>query len=181
MRNLILGLLLAGTANVHAQSPDYILSEQGLGQLKIEMSQTEVEQLLKQKFKLLNLMDKDGPWLDTAKATYKNVPVTLYFVRHFEGEDKFEVVLYGIRISTTHFKTSSGITIGTDKSRIVDAYQSCIVTLWPDFIDDTYTKRSRTNHTASVYCDEDANALYFYMTNKKVKAIEVTRRPSDGD
>lgn len=173
MRKIMLFLLLALTTGLAAQNTDYLVTPKGIGQLKLGMKKAELEKVLGKKIQLKNLLEKDG-YSDTIKAKYKNIDVQVYIEKSWVDEDNYELVLSGIRTSSPLCKTAGGIGIGTDKLRIVNAYENSTVYIWPEYEDDTYTRRSKTKAVISVFSDEEANSLNFYLVNKKVASIEVT-------
>jgi uncharacterized lipoprotein YehR (DUF1307 family) len=56
---------------------EYLVSKDGIGELKIGMTQSEIEKLLNQS--LVMKHDKDAEaWMDTTTAKYKDIDVTLF-------------------------------------------------------------------------------------------------------
>ena len=57
---------------------EYLVSKDGIGELKIGMTQAEIEKLLSQS--LVMKHDKEAEvWMDTTTAKYKDIDVTLFF------------------------------------------------------------------------------------------------------
>lgn len=173
MKKLLLILLIAIGNKIAAQNTDYLITAKGIGSLKIGMKKAEVEKVTGKKITLKNLLDKDG-YSDTIKTKYKNIDVLLYLERQYLEEEKYDIVLSGIKTTSPLCKTSTGIGIGDDKIKIINAYENSSIYIWPEFEDDTYTKRSKTKVVISVYNDEDGNTINFSLLNKKVISIEIT-------
>jgi hypothetical protein len=172
MKKIFLLLLIAFATRVAAQNNDYIVSMNGIGALKIGTKKAELEKIIGKKITLKNLLNEEG-YADTIKAKYKNIDVQLYLNRQYIDE-KPEIVLQGVKTSSPLCKTKSGIGTGDDKIKIINVYENYTLYLWPDYEDDTYTKRSKTRSVINVSGDDSDNAIIFYLTNKKVVAIEVT-------
>lgn len=173
MRKIMLLLLLALTTGLAAQNTDYLVTQNGMGLLKLGMKKAELEKVLGKKIQLKNLLEKDG-YSDTIKVKYKNIDVLVYLEKSWLADDSYELVLSGIRTSSPLCKTAGGIGIGTDKLKIVNAYENSNVYIWPDYEDETYTRRSKTKSVITIFNDDEANSLTFYLLNKKVVAIEIT-------
>src|SRR4051812_28927800 len=88
---------------------DYIISKNGINDLKIGMTQDEVEQLLKQHFNFNAIKDSAGYWSDTVKTKYKDIDVSLYFERQYIDEDSAVMQLNGVETTSAACKTASGI------------------------------------------------------------------------
>jgi hypothetical protein len=178
MRNYFLFLLLFIGSQALAQN-DYLITMNGIGALKLDMKQADVEKLLNKKFTLTNMREQEGSWMDTVKTKYKNQDITIYFERQYEDDDKFNMVLCGFKVTNPIFKTQAGINVGTDKMKLINAYEQYRINLAPDYEDDTYTTLSKTKATAFVSNDLSENGLVFYLTNKKVVALELMRYYGD--
>ncbi len=170
--------LLAGTI-ASAQNTDYLVTFNGIGTLKVGMTQASTEKLLNKKFTLKNVNDPEGSWLDTVKTTYKTIPVTLYFERVYSDDNNFSMMLYGIMAASPLCKTKTGIGMGTDRMKIINDHEGGVIFIAPDFEDDTYTKRSKTKSSVTVTLDDSENMIVFHLLNKKVVGIEVSRSYGD--
>jgi hypothetical protein len=178
MRKLIIVLLLCFTIKASAQN-DYIVTMDGLGMLKLDMKQKEVEKMLGKKFVMKNMNDKEGSWMDTVKTKYKNTDITLYFERQYNDDETFQMSLSGLNVSNPLFKTSTGIGIGADKLKIINTYEMSRLSIMPDYTDDTYMTLSKILSTIWVYNDESDHTLVFHLKNKKVVSIELMQFTGD--
>jgi hypothetical protein len=173
MKKIILLVLVALPFAGHAQNNDYLVSMKAIGSMKLDMKQADVEKLLNKKFTLKHAAEKEGAWTDTVKSTYKNTSVTLYFERVYEDEKKYTMQLSGIMVDNPLYKTKEGISIGTDKLKIVTTYEFNRVEIAPEYEDPDYTRLSKTLVTIYVYDDTAETTLVYHMKNKKVVSIEV--------
>ena len=162
------------TTNI-VQNKDYLVSNDGIGELKINMKQTEVEKLLSQQFNFNALKDSAGYWQDTVKAKYRQIEVSLYFERHYIDDDNSIMQLSGIETSSTLCKTASGIGIGDEKSTIISAYDDNRIYMGPEYeaVNDTTWLPSKTKYSINVQDDKYDKELIFHLTNKKVSSIGV--------
>ena len=174
MKKIILLLVIAFATKLSAQNTDYIVSMEGIGALKLGLKKAELEKLLNKKITLKYLSDLDSGYADTIKTKYKNMDVILYLGRHYIDEDKSEIVLNGIRTSSPLCKTKTGIAIGDDKMKVVNLYEDYTLSIWKEFEDDTYTRRSKTRSVIFASADDSDYTIIFYLNNKKVVAFEVT-------
>jgi transposase len=173
MKKILLLLLVAFATRIAAQNNDYLVTPNSVGALKMGMKKAELEKLLGKKIILKNLLDKEG-YSDTIKTKYKNIDVALYLERFYIEEEKYDIVLQGIKTSSPLCKTKAGIGIGDDKIKIITAYENNSLYIWPEYEDEEYTRRSKTKSVITVYDDKTGNSIIFYLFNKKVTAVEVT-------
>lgn len=182
----LLFFILAATCAA-AQNKDYIISMNGLGSLKLGMSQAEVEKLLNKKILLINSLDTINPFYeDTAKLTYKNIAVQLEFQRNYNVPNQFYMQLIGIRSSSPLCKTATGIGIGTDKLKIIAEYDKYHVNIQPGFYSYYETEKGRGKSTLSILDDaastmdgSNAYTMVFYLLNKKVVSFELKAKFND--
>ncbi len=179
MRKLVILLLMAFSIKAVAQNNDYIVTMTGMGDLKMNMTIAALEKVLNKKITLKNLLNKEGGYADTIKTKYKNIDVQLYLEDQYIDEKKSEIQLKGIKTSSPLCKTKSGIGIGDDKLKIINAYEDYPVNIYPSYEDDSYTKRSKTKSTITVSNDENSNVITFFLNNKKVIAIELAYNEGD--
>lgn len=99
MKKFLLFLFMVSSMSLKAQNTDYLITMNGIGALKLSMKQTDVEKLLNKKFTLKNMLEKDGSYMDTTRARYKNTDITLYFEREYQNENNFHMVLSGMMVS----------------------------------------------------------------------------------
>ena len=156
------------------QNKEYLVSKDGIGDLKIGMKLTEVEKLLSQQFNFNAIKDSAGYWQDTVKAKYKEIEVFLYFERLYMEDDSSIMQLAGIETSSTLCKTASGIGIGDEKSTIISAYDDNPIYMGPEFeaVNDTTWVPSKTKYNINVKDDKYDKELIFHLTNKKVSSLE---------
>ncbi len=173
MKKTLVILFIFLAAKVTAQNNDYRITMNGIGAVKLGMKQPELEKMFNKKFKLKNIPEANESYYDTVKVKYKNIDLDLYLEKWFNEDSTMEVGLMGIRTTSPLCKTATGIGIGADKMRIIAVYENNPIVLAPEFEDDTYTKLSKTRSTISVSSYNEDGAILFYLTNKKVTAIEV--------
>ncbi|MEP6699747.1 MAG: hypothetical protein ABJA85_00460, partial [Bacteroidota bacterium] len=135
MKRICFLFIIVAASCSPAEKKVEIISMNGLGALKLGMSQAEVETLLNEKLTMTkNYLDTlNGSYQDTAKATYKNIPVQLEFQRSVYAPDKFRMRLIGIRASNPLCKTATGVGIGTDNLKIIADYDDYHVKIQPGY------------------------------------------------
>lgn len=179
MRKIFLLLVIAFATKLSAQNTDYIVSMTGIGPLKIGTKKAELEKILNKKLTLRYLADNDSGYADTIRTKYKSIDITLYLGKEYVDENKTDIILTGIKTSSPLCKTKAGIGIGDDKMKVINAYETNMLNIWPEFEDENYTRRSKTKSVILVYDDESANTIIFHLNNKKVVAFEVTYYEGD--
>ncbi len=153
----------------------YVISKDGIGDLKVGMSLAEVEKLLGQKFNL-KLATDSTLWQDTTLAKYKDLDVSLYFERQYSEENVYDMQLTGVSTSSPLCKTASGIGIGDEKSAIISAYDDSPIDMGPDYdmVNDTTSVPSKTKFSINVKDDKWDKELVFRLINKKVASIQAS-------
>ena len=187
MKKICLFFFILATSCATAQNKDYIISMNGLGSLKLGMSQTEVEKILNKKILLINALDTlNNFYEDTAKLTYKNIAVQLEFHRNYNVPNQFYMQLVGIRCSSPLCKTATGIGVGTDNLKIIAAYDKYHVRIQPGFYNYYETEKGKGKSTLSILDDaastmdgSDAYRMLFYLLNKKVVSFELKGKFND--
>jgi hypothetical protein len=156
------------------ENTGYTISKDGIGELKIGMTQAEVEKLLSQSFNFNAIKDAPGYWQDTVKAKYKEIEVSLYFERQYIDDDSSMMQLAGVETNSPLCKTASGIGIGDEKSTIISAYDDNPVDMGPVFepVNDTTWLPSKTKYNINVKDDKYDKELIFHLFNKKVASLE---------
>ena len=156
------------------ENTGYIISKDGIGELKIGMTPTEVEKLLNQQLKFNTIKDSAGYWQDTVKAKYKEIEVSLYFERQYVDDDSTFMQLAGVATSSPLCKTASGIGSGDEKSTILSAYDDNPIDMGPEFepVNDTTWLPSKTKYYINVKDDKYDRELIFHLLNKKVVSLE---------
>ncbi|MDZ4793599.1 MAG: hypothetical protein SGI83_04905 [Bacteroidota bacterium] len=181
MKKICLFLFITVALQAFAQNKDYIISMEGLGTLKLGMTQADLEKLLNQKIVLDNHLDTIiDSYLDTAKLKYKGINVQLEFNRSYYAPNVFHMRLIGIRASSPLCKTASGISIGTDQLKIITAYPNNGMVIQPGYYNYYETEKGKGKSTISIM-DDSANQtkagntyiMRLFLLNKKVVSFEL--------
>ena len=156
---------------------EYLVSKDGIGELKIGMTQAEIEKLLNQS--LVMKHDKDAEaWMDTTTAKYKDIDVTLFFEKQYAEDENSPRIMQLSGISTTSPKcrTATGLGVGDDKMAIIEAYDNSPIDLGPEYfmVNDTTWEPSKTKFYGNVKDDKYDKQLVFKLENKKITALEAT-------
>lgn len=181
MKRIYLLFFIVAASCTAAQKKDHIIRMNGLGALKLGMSQEEVGKLLNEKIILPNSLDTiNNNYQDTAKLKYKNIDVQLEFDRSYYAPYKFRMRLIGIRASSSLCKTATGIGVGTDMLKIIADYDSFHVKIQPGYVSYYETEEGKGKSTLSILDDaastmdgSDAYTTVFYLLNKKVVSFEL--------
>jgi plasmid maintenance system killer protein len=160
---------------VKNENTNYLVTLDGIGSVKTDMSQEELEKLLNKKVPLTNLTDTiSGSWEDSARVQYKGADIKLSFVRSQTTTiDSFYLRITRMETSSPLCKTQNGIGIGASKQQIIDAFEDNLLIMAPDYADTTYTTRSKTMYSIKVRENWEGREMIFYLKDKKVYAIEV--------
>ena len=154
--------------------PDYLVTLDGIGPVKTDMYQDELEKLLNKKIPLTNPRDTlSGSWMDSAFVKYKEADLRLSFVRAYWANDSFNMRVNDIQTSSPLCKTKEGIGIGSGKEQIIDAFEDHVLFLQPDFDDTTYTTRSKNLYSIIAREDREGREIIFYLKDNRVYAIKV--------
>ncbi|MEO5946363.1 MAG: hypothetical protein ABIP79_06065 [Chitinophagaceae bacterium] len=155
------------------ENADYIISKDGINELKIGMKHTEVEKLVNQQFNFNAIKDSAGYWQDTVKAKYKEIEVSLYFERQYMDDDNSIMQLFGVETSSPLCKTESGIGMGDEKSSVLPAYEENPITMGPEYeaVNDTTWAMSKIKYSISVKDDKWDKELIFHFVNKKIVSL----------
>ncbi len=150
---------------------DYVISKDGIGDLKIGMTQGEVEKIVGQSFNLK--ADKDS-WSDTVKVKYKDIDVSLYFMREYVTEDSGYMKLGGLETSSSLCKTADGLGVGDERSTILSSYENNPITMGPDseMLNDTTWAMSKIKYSIYVKDTSWEKEVIFHLINKKVSSLE---------
>jgi hypothetical protein len=187
MKKICLFIFILAATYATAQNKDYIISMKGLGQLRLGMSQADVEKLLNKKILLANSLDTiNSNYQDTAKLKYKNINVQLEFDRSYFAPYKFRMRLIGIRASSPLCKTGTGIGIGSDRLKIIADFDNYHVKIQPGYVSYYDTEKGRGKSTLSILDDaastqdgSNAYTMVFYLLNKKVVSFELKAKLRD--
>lgn len=182
MKKICLSFFIMIAISATAQNKAYTISMNGLGSLKLGMSQNELEKLLSQKIVLDNYLDTiNNYYWDTAKIKYKGINVQLEFNRIYYAPNQFHMRLIGIRASSPLCKTATGIGIGSDRLKIIAEYDNYHVSIQPGYYNYYETEKGKGKSTVSILNDvsdtqDGLTAVYtmvFYLLNKKVVSFEL--------
>jgi hypothetical protein len=156
------------------ETNEYTISKDGIGGLKIGMTQPEVEKLLNQKFDFNAMKDSAGYWNDTVKTKYKEIEVSLYFERQYVDEDHGIMQISGVETTSPLCKTSSGLGVGDEKLTILSDYEDNPIDMGPDWeaVNDTTWAMSKTKYAITVKDDKWDKALIFHLVDKKVVSLQ---------
>lgn len=167
----------SGVPDNKKETAQYIISKEGIGDLKIGMTQTELEKLLNQKMVMLHANDSGDIWADTAMVKYKDIEVSLYFERQYsEDKDAKVMQLTAVETSSSLCKTATGIGVGDERAAILTAYETNPIDMGPEseMVNDTTWVLSKTNYYINVKDDKWDKEIVFRLVNKKVASIEAT-------
>ena len=162
-------------------APEYVISKDGIGDLKIGMTKTGLEKLLKQSLTMKHANDTGEVWMDTATATYREIEVSLYFQEMYAEEKTNEMELTGLSTSSPLCKTATGLGVGDERSAILAAYEDNPITMGPEsiMVNDTTWALSKTNYYINVNDDKWDKQLIFLLVNKKVTRLEASLQMGD--
>lgn len=160
---------------------EYLISKEGIGELKIGMTRTELEKLLKQSLVMKHANDTGEVWSDTATANYGKMEVTLYFQKSYSETPTDEMELIGLSTNSPLCKTATGIGVGDDRDAILAAYEDNPITMGPESImlNDTTWGLSKTNYYIHVSDEQWDKQLSFLLVNKKVATLEAVLQMGD--
>ncbi|MEQ1675104.1 MAG: hypothetical protein ABL876_00305 [Chitinophagaceae bacterium] len=167
----------SGVPDNKKETAQYIISKEGIGDLKIGMTQTELEKLLNQKMVMLHANDTSDIWSDTARVKYKDIAVSLYFERQYsEDKDAKVMQLMAVETSSTLCKTATGLGVGDERAAILTAYEANPIDMGPEseMVNDTTWVLSKTKYYINVKDDKWDKEIVFRLVNKKVASIEAT-------
>lgn len=157
--------------------PAYVITKDGIGELKLGMTQEDLEKLLNQKLGMKHAKDTGEVWADTAVIKYKDMDVSLFFERQYTDDQNVNILqLIAVETGSPLCKTDSGLGTGDDRSAILSAYENNPIDMGPveDMINDTTWAFSKTKYYVNVKDDKWDRQLIFHLTDKKVTSIEAT-------
>jgi hypothetical protein len=177
MRKVFLPLLIfliacgskKGTSDQKNENNDYILSLEGLDSLKMDMSKAQLEKILGTTLTLKHIGVDDAGY-DTVPVKYKDADIVLYL-----AEDNDSLVAHLNGISTAHpaCRTATGISVGTDKIKVIDDYADHFKYVGPVY--EEYPVRSLTKSIVAVMDTAvGSRALLFHIVARKVVSMELT-------
>ncbi len=164
-----------------SKNKEYILSMNGLDELKIDMTQAELEKLLKQKMHLINAETNAASWQDTATVRYKDIDVILHLQREYRQDNSFDMGLTGVETRSPQVKTEKGIGIGNSKQDIIDTYADSYLMMGPEYVSDTSNEKSKTKYSIHLKGEAESREIIFFLDNLKVSAMKFTRVWTDSE
>lgn len=154
----------------------YMLSKEGIGDLKIGMLQKDIEKLLNQSLAMKHANDTGEIWVDTATAKYGDIEVALYFQRSYVEENSNQMELMALSSSSPLCKTADGLGVGDDRDAILAVYQDNPINMGPEsyMINDSTWGLSKTNYYININDDKWDKQIIFLLVNKKVASLQAS-------
>ena len=154
----------------------YLLSKEGIGDLKIGMLQKDIEKLLDQPLAMKHANDTGEVWVDTATAKYGDIDVELYFQRSYVEENSDQMELMALSTRSPLCKTAEGLGVGDDRDAILAVYQDNPINMGPENIqiNDTTWGLSKTNYYINISDDKWDKQIIFLLVNKKIARLEAS-------
>lgn len=182
MKSILITLLILLSCTAKSQQNKFhIIDDNGIGELKIGMTQEELEKFLHTKFTLRNALTKAISHIDTAYVTYKNMKIEVSFERYYTTDTNFYMQVNRLTTSSPLCKTVNGVGVGADKLAVVNKYESQRITIYPEFEEGDFNKMSKNKSGINVYYYESERYLSFTLVNKKVINVSVGRYYSDAE
>ncbi len=159
----------------------YLLSKDGIGELKIGMLQKDIEKILQQSLVMKHANDTGEVWSDTAIVKYGDMELTLSFQKSYNENTPDEMELYSLSTSSPLCRTADGLGVGDDKYAVLAAYEDNPISMGPEYIqlNDTTWGLSKTNYNIYVSDDKYDKQITFLLTNKKVVKLEAILHMGD--
>lgn len=155
----------------------HTISKDGIGDIKIGMSQEELEKTLNQKLAMRHANDTGEVWSDTATVKYKDMDLSLYFQMTYHETARTEMMqLSGVETGSPLCKTPTGLGVGDNRAAILAAYEDNPIDMGPEneMVNDTTWVLSKTKYIIYVKDDKWDKELIFRLVNKKVASIEAS-------
>ena len=158
-----------------AQKNDFLVSFDGVGEIKLGMGKAELEKLLHIKI-VLKHIGVDEIFDESVHTKYLGKDIVLMLTR---SDNSKIAILEGFRVTDPVFKTTDGIGMGTDQATIVNKYEDQLLIIHPGYYEDPKLKNGIDITLANL--DNYRAAIIFTMIGKKVVAIEVRPTPEFRD
>jgi hypothetical protein len=158
-----------------APKPEYLLSKDGIGELKIGMTQAELEKLLGRQLVMKHAADTGEIWADTAVAKYRDMEVSMYFERQYNQDNSIKIMeLAALGTSSPLCKTANGLGVGDERSAIIAAYEDNPINMGPEsiMVNDSTWALSKTAYYINISDDKWDRQIVFRLVNKKVASLE---------
>lgn len=168
----------SGKKEATTASAENTISKDGIGGLKIGMTKTDLEKMLKATLSMKHAKDTGEIWMDTATVQYAGMEVELYFQKLYSEEPSTEMELFGLSTKSPLCKTKSGIGVGDDRNAVLAAYEENPINMGPESVmtSDTTWELSKTNYFIHVNDDNWDKQISFYLVNKKIASVEASMR-----
>ncbi len=152
----------------------YLISKDGIGELKVGMTKKDIEKLLQESLVMQHANDTGEIWSDTAIVKYGEIEVTLSFQKIYSEKPTDEMELYGLSTSSPLCRTADGLGVGDDKYAVLSAYEDNPISMGPENIqlNDTTWGFSKTNYNIYVSDDKWDKQITFLLVDKKVVKLE---------
>ena len=159
----------------------YLISKDGIGELKIGMLKKDIEKLLQESLVMKHANDTGEVWSDTAVTKYGEIEVTLYFQRVYDERPTDDMELMGLGTDSPLCRTADGLGVGDDKYAILKAYEDNPITMGPENIqvNDTTWGFSKTNYSIYISDDKWDKQITFLLVDKKVSKVEAIMHMGD--
>lgn len=155
------------------ETTPYTISKDGIGELKIGMTQAELEKLLNQKLAMKHANDMEA-WGDTVMIKYKEIEVSLYFDRQYNEDENIKIMqLSALETSSPLCKTATGLGIGDERTAVLSAFEDNPINMGPEYeqVNDSTWAPSKTKYSINVKDDKWDRELIFHLVNKKVASL----------
>lgn len=171
----------SGKKDIKPVPPEYLLSKNGIGEIKIGMTRTEIEKLLRQSLTMWHAKDTGDTWADTATAKYRDLEVSLYFQRQYSETPTTEMELTGISTKSPLCKTAGGLGVGDDRNAVLAAYEDNPISMGPEsvMINDSTWGLSKTNYYITISDSAWDKQITFNLVNKKIASVEASIQMGD--
>lgn len=166
----------AGTKENKPGDPAYLLTKDGIGDIKIGMTRTDLEKMLKQSIQMKHAGDTGEIWVDTATIKYKDIEVECYFQKQYSENPTTEMELFGLSTKSPLCKTASGLGVGSERAEVLAAFEDNPINMGPEsvMVNDTTWELSKTNYYINISDDKWDKQISFQLVNKKVARVEAT-------
>lgn len=170
---IILLLLFTGfSVFSHSQQSKNLISFNGIGDLKLGMSLAEAEKLLQVKLTLKHI-GIDDELEDTFDVKYQGRDLRIFLKEAYDNKPAVAIVSK-VHTQNSLFRTSQGLGIGSERSKIISALSENTLHAGPDYVENKYPERSKTRASIIVVNNEEnTHVIIFRLNLKKVISVEV--------
>jgi hypothetical protein len=165
-------LFFAAQFQARGQKPDYLLSVEGIGPVKLGMSLDDLQKLVQTPITLKVIGIDSVVLTETVKTKYRGINLEIDLIKMF-GTDRAGIAINGIIASSPLVKTKQGIGIGSTKLQIINAFENYHVDARPVFTDWDRLIKSRTKTTVTVKEAKEGPAILFHLVNNRVVSFHI--------